>query len=67
MSQITLSDATLITRGTGAYAGATGTGVATAHLTRIRGRNTDRSCLPPTAPPIFEMTRVVATGTLSVG
>lgn len=67
VSQITISDTTEITSGTGAYAGATGIGVATAHLTTIRGRNADGSCLPPTAPPIFEMTRVVATGTLSFG
>lgn len=67
LSQITISDTTEITGGTGAYAGATGAGVATAHLTTIRGRNADGSCLPPTASPIFEMTRVVATGTMSVG
>lgn len=67
LSHITLQDTTEITGGTGAYADASGTGVATAHLTTIRGRNADGSCLPPTAPPIFEMSRVVATGTISVG
>ena len=67
LSRITIFDTTEITGGTGAYAGATGSGVATAHLTTIRGRDADGNCLPPTAPPIFEMSQVVAPGTMTVG
>jgi hypothetical protein len=67
LSRISIFDTTKIDYGTGAYAGATGSGVATAQLTTIRGRDADGNCLPPTAPPIFEMSQVVGTGTMTVG
>ncbi len=66
VARVKIFDTTEITGGTGAYAGATGSGVANAELTIIRGRNADGSCMDATAAPIFEMSRVKATGTLSV-
>jgi len=66
IARITIFDTTEITGGTGAYAGASGSGVATARRTVIRGRNADGSCLPATAPPIFELSQVQAPGTINV-
>lgn len=66
VARVRIFDTTEITGGTGAYAGATGSGVANAVLTIIRGRNADGSCLDATAPPTFEMSQVKATGTLTV-
>ncbi|CAA9258171.1 MAG: hypothetical protein AVDCRST_MAG10-2602 [uncultured Acidimicrobiales bacterium] len=66
VARLTFSHMAVVTGGTGAYAGATGGGTAVANLTVIRGRNADGSCLPDTAPPIFEMSYVRATGTVTV-
>ena len=66
VTHVTIFDTTEVTGGTGAYAGATGRGVATAKLTIIRGRNADGSCLPESAPPLFELSQVNATGTLTL-
>ncbi|MDQ3641156.1 MAG: hypothetical protein M3450_06760 [Actinomycetota bacterium] len=66
MTRVTIFDTTEITGGTGAYAGATGSGVATAKLTIIRGRNADGSCMDAKAPPIFEMSQVAAPGSLTI-
>jgi hypothetical protein len=66
VAKISIFDTTLVTGGTGAYAGATGSGTANATLTVIRGRNADGSCLPETSPPIFEMSQVRAPGTLTL-
>ena len=66
VARISIFDTTQVTGGTGAYTGATGSGTANALLTVIRGRNADGSCLPETAPPIFEMSYVRAPGTLSI-
>ena len=66
LARISIFDTTEITGGTGAYAGVSGSGVATVRITVLRGRNADGSCLPATAPPIFELTQVQAPGTISV-
>ena len=66
VGRLTFTHTAVVTGGTGAYAGATGGGTAVANLTVIRGRNADGSCLPDTAPPIFEMSYVKATGTVTV-
>ena len=66
VTRLTIFDTTQVTGGTGAYAGASGGGVATAHLTQIRGRDAAGACLPATSPPIFEMSFVRAPGTLSL-
>ena len=66
VTRVTIVDTTVVTGGTGAFADATGSGVATANLTSIRGRNADGSCLPATSPPIFEMSFVRAPGTLTL-
>lgn len=66
VARLTFAHTAVVTGGTGAYEGATGGGTAIANLTVIRGRNADGTCLPDTAPPIFEMSYVKATGTLTV-
>ncbi len=66
VTRITIFDTTEVTGGTGAYAGASGGGVATAQLTQIRGRDANGDCLPPTSAPIFEMSFVRAPGTLNL-
>ena len=66
VARIYIFDTTEVTGGTGAYAGATGTGTANAKLTVIRGRDAEGNCLPATAPPIFEMSQVRAPGTLTI-
>jgi hypothetical protein len=63
---VILQDTTEVTGGTGAYAGAHGSGVATAKLTVIGGRNADGSCADAASPPIFAMSQVNATGTLNL-
>jgi len=64
VSRITLHPTTVVTGGTNAYAGATGSGTSTAHLTVVGGRNEDGSCQGPTSPPMFMMSFVQASGTL---
>lgn len=64
LSRITLHPTTRVTGGTGAFAGASGSGTSTANLTVLGGRNDDGSCQGPTSPPIFQVSFVQATGTL---
>lgn len=61
-----LHDTTTITGGTNAFAGASGTGTATANLISVAGRNSDGSCLPPDAAPVFALSVVRASGSVHV-
>jgi len=64
LSRITLHPTTVVTGGTDAYAGATGSATSTAHLTVLGGRNEDGTCQGPASPPMFMTTFVQASGTL---
>ena len=66
VTRVTLQVRNVVTGGTGTYAGATGTGSGTSSITQIRGRAPDGSCLPLSAPPIFEIANVQATETLTL-
>ena len=66
VTRITLLVANVVTGGTGAYAGATGTGSGISNITQIRDRATDGSCLPLTSPPVFELANVRATEVLTL-
>ena len=66
VTRITLNSRTVVTGGTGAYAGATGTGSGTSNVTQIRGRADDGTCLPLMSPPIFELANVRATAFLTL-
>lgn len=57
----------VLTGGTGALAGVTGSGEGTANLTAIGTRDSDGACLGPGAPPIFLMSVVRLTATVDLG
>ena len=66
VTRVTLQVQNVVTGGTGAYAGATGTGSGTSNITQIRGRAPDGSCLPLSSPPLFELANVRAVETLTL-
>ncbi len=66
VTRITLIVRNVVTGGTGAYAGATGTGSGVSNLTQIRGRAADGTCLPLSSPPSFELANVRATELLTL-
>ena len=57
----------VITGGTNGLAGASGAGEADSNLTAIGPRGSDGACLGPDAPPIFLISVVRLTATVSVG
>jgi hypothetical protein len=66
VTRITLQVNNVVTGGTGVYTGASGTGAGVSHITQVRGRASDGTCLPLSSPPSFELAnvRVVETITL---
>ncbi len=63
VARVTLQVNNVVTGGTGVYAGATGTGSGVSHITQIRGRADDGTCLPLSSPPVFEIANVRAVET----
>lgn len=66
MARVTLQVNNVVTGGTGVYAGASGVGSGVSHITQIRGRADDGSCLPLSSPPIFEIANVRAVETITL-
>ena len=66
VTRTTIENTFVITRGTDAFAGASG-GQGTANLTAIGPRGDDGACLGPDAPPIFLISVVRLTATVELG
>ena len=66
VTQIVSHPTTVVTGGTGVFAGATGTGTATVQRTIVAGRDADGACLPSTAPPILALGIIESTMTLTL-
>lgn len=66
VSRIVQHPTTVVESGTGAYAGASGGGTATVHRTVLGDRDDSGACLPPSAPPVFVLSIIDATTTLTL-
>ena len=66
VTRVTLQVNNVVTGGTGVYAGASGAGSGVSHITQIRGRADDGSCLPLSSPPVFEIANVRVVETVTV-
>ena len=66
VTHLILRSTTVITGGTGAYAGASGSGVGTANRTIVSGRGADGRCLPLSQPGVFELSYVKSTHTITL-
>ena len=66
VTRTTIENAFLVTGGTNDLAGASGGGHATANLTAIGPRGDDGTCLGPEAPPLFLISVVRLTGTVTL-
>ena len=66
VTHMILRSTTVITGGTGAYAGASGFGVGTANRTVVSGRGADGRCLPLSQPGVFELSYVKTSYTVTL-
>ena len=66
VTRIVSHPTTVVTGGTGVFAGATGTGTATTRRTVVAGLDATGACLPPTAPPILALGIIESTMTLTL-
>jgi hypothetical protein len=61
-----LRTSVLVTGGTGAYAGASGTGAGVANRTVVSGRSANGTCLPLSQPSVFELSNVQSYANLTL-
>lgn len=66
VSHIVQHPTTVVLGGSGAYAGASGTGTATVRRTVLGDRDDSGACLPPSAPPRFVLSIIDATTALTL-
>lgn len=66
VTRVGLTDHFVVTGGAGRYAGATGVGTDDVHVTEVAGRRPDGTCLGPDTPPVFSLTIVRSTGTITL-
>ena len=66
VTNMILRSSVLVTGGTGAYAGASGTGYGVANRTVVSGRSANGTCLPLSQPTVFELSNVKSFATLTL-